>query len=155
MARTKICGKPSLGRRWKLAAEGGVVYMPSRPQAPAQTKKRYTMAARRSAPGTGGMKLKRRLRPGTKALREIKRFQKEGGLLLHRAPFRRLVREIGYDCRWGGVMWGKHSVDALQEAAEAFLVRFFEDVNRYAIHAGRVTIQAKDVWLARNIIMGI
>jgi hypothetical protein len=36
----------------------------------------------------------RRFRPGTAALREIKKFQRSSELLLARAPFQRLIREI-------------------------------------------------------------
>ena len=40
---------------------------------------------------------------------------------------------------------------ALQEAAEAYLVSLFEDTNLAAIHAKRVTIQPKDLALARRL----
>ena len=40
---------------------------------------------------------------------------------------------------------------ALQEAAEAYLVGYFEDANLCAIHAKRVTIMPKDIQLARRI----
>lgn len=38
-----------------------------------------------------------------------------------------------------------------QESAEYFLVGLFEDTNLLAIHAKRVTIQPKDMQLARRI----
>ena len=40
---------------------------------------------------------------------------------------------------------------ALQEASEAYLVSLFEDTNLAAIHAKRVTIQPKDLQLARRL----
>ena len=43
------------------------------------------------------------------------------------------------------------AVVALQEAAESYLVHLFEDSNLEAIHAKRVTIQAKDIQIARRI----
>lgn len=43
------------------------------------------------------------------------------------------------------------AVMALQEAAEAYLVSLFEDTNLAAIHAKRVTIQPKDLALARRL----
>ena len=43
------------------------------------------------------------------------------------------------------------AVMALQEAAEAYLVSLFEDTNLCAIHAKRVTIQSKDIQLARRL----
>ena len=43
------------------------------------------------------------------------------------------------------------TVLAIQEAAEAFLVRLFEDTNLCAIHAKHVTIMLKDMKLAVRI----
>jgi len=53
-----------------------------------------TKAARKSAPATGGVKKPHRYRPGTVALREIRRYQKSTDLLIRKLPFQRLVREI-------------------------------------------------------------
>ena len=54
-------------------------------------------AARKSAPSTGGVKKPHRYRPGTVALREIRRYQKSTELLIRKLPFQRLVREIAQD----------------------------------------------------------
>lgn len=93
---------------------------------------------------------KNRFRPGTVALREIRRYQKTTELLIRRLPFQRLVREIAQeykqDCRFQA-----DAMAATQEAAEAYLVGLFEDTNLCAIHAKRVTIMPKDVQLARRI----
>ena len=43
------------------------------------------------------------------------------------------------------------AVLALQEVSEAYLVGLFEDANRCAIHAKRVTIMPKDMQLARKL----
>ena len=56
-----------------------------------------TKAARKSAPSTGGVKKPHRYRPGTVALREIRRYQKSTELLIRKLPFQRLVREIAQD----------------------------------------------------------
>uniref|UniRef100_A0A3Q3FFY4 Core Histone H2A/H2B/H3 domain-containing protein n=1 Tax=Labrus bergylta TaxID=56723 RepID=A0A3Q3FFY4_9LABR len=56
-----------------------------------------TKAARKSAPATGGVKKPHRYRPGTVALREIRRYQKSTELLIRKLPFQRLVREIAQD----------------------------------------------------------
>merc|ERR1712029_983287 len=48
----------------------------------------------KSAPSTGGVKKPHRYRPGTVALREIRRYQKSTELLIRKLPFQRLVREI-------------------------------------------------------------
>ena len=45
----------------------------------------------------GGVKKPHRYRPGTVALREIRRYQKSTELLIRKLPFQRLVREIAQD----------------------------------------------------------
>ena len=60
-------------------------------------------AARKTAHSTGiGQKIKsapHRFRPGTVALREIRKFQKSTELLIKKLPFQRLVREIAQEYR--------------------------------------------------------
>ena len=63
----------------------------------APRKQLATKAARKSAPSTGGVKKPHRYRPGTVALREIRRYQKSTELLIRKLPFQRLVREIAQD----------------------------------------------------------
>ena len=54
--------------------------------------------ARKTAPSTvGGIKKPHRYRPGTVALREIRKYQKSTELLIRKLPFQRLVREIAQD----------------------------------------------------------
>ncbi|PQM38161.1 hypothetical protein Pyn_14213 [Prunus yedoensis var. nudiflora] len=119
------------------------------------THKQYNLqfvpkAARKSAPTTGGVKKPHRYRPGTVALREIRKYQKSTELLIRKLPFQRLVREIAQDFKTD-LRFQSHAVLALQEAAEAYLVGLFEDTNLCAIHAKRVTIMPKDIQLARRI----
>ena len=109
-----------------------------------------TKAARRVPPATGGVKKPHRYRPGTVALREIRRYQKSTDLLIRKAPFQRLVREIAQDYKTD-LRFQSTAVLALQEAAEAYLIGVFEDANLCAIHAKRVTIMPKDLQLARRI----
>ena len=92
----------------------------------------------------------RRYRPGTVALREIRKYQKSTELLIRKLPFQRLVREIAQDFKTD-LRFQSSAVLALQEAAEAYLVGLFEDTNLAAIHAKRVTIMPKDIQLARRI----
>ena len=91
-----------------------------------------------------------RFKPGTVALREIKRYQKSTKNLMKRAPFQRLLKSVfeslGISFRIQSVAIGIY-----QEAAEAYLVGLFEDSNLCAIHAKRVTIMSKDMQLARRI----
>jgi histone H3 len=93
---------------------------------------------------------KYRYRPGTLALREIRRYQKSTELLIRKLPFQRLVREISQNFKTD-LRFQSDAILALQEAAEAYLVCLFEDTNLCAIHAKRVTIQPKDIQLARRI----
>ena len=78
MARTKQTARKSTGGK-------------------APRKQLATKAARKSAPATGGVKKPHRYRPGTVALREIRRYQKSTELLIRKLPFQRLVREIAQD----------------------------------------------------------
>ena len=110
-----------------------------------------TKAARRSAPATtGGVKKPHRYRPGTVALREIRKYQKSTDLLIRKSPFQRLVREVTHDIS-ADTRFQSTALLALQEAAEAHLIGVFEDTNLCAMHAKRVTIMPKDMQLARRI----
>jgi len=93
---------------------------------------------------------KRRFRPGTVALQEIRKYQKSTELLIRKQPFQRLVREVAQDMKTD-LRFQSHAIMALQEASEAYLVSLFEDTNLCAIHAKRVTIMPKDIQLARRI----
>ncbi|OCF58627.1 histone H3 [Kwoniella mangroviensis CBS 10435] len=118
----------------------------------APRKQLATKAARKQAPSqvSGGVKKPHRYRPGTVALREIRRYQKSTELLIRKLPFQRLVREIAQDFKTD-LRFQSSAIGALQEASEAYLVSLFEDTNLAAIHAKRVTIQPKDLQLARRL----
>ena len=131
MARTKQTARKSTGGK--------------APRKPLAAK-----CARKSAPSTGGAKKPHRFRPGTVALREIRRYQKSTELLLRKLPFQRLVREVAMDFR-SELRFQSHALLALQEASEVYLISVFEDANLCAIHAKRVTIFPKDIQLARRI----
>ena len=160
MARTKQTARKSTGGK-------------------APRKQLATKSARKSAPNAGGVKKPHRYRPGTVALREIRRYQKGTELLIRKAPFQRLVREIAQDfaddlrfqstavlalqeVSWDAVLvLVLHvfiillfvvSLDCIyQQAAEAYLIGLFEDTLLCAVHAKRVTIMPKDMQLARRI----
>ena len=107
-----------------------------------------------TTPG-GTKKPARRFRPGTVALKEIRRYQKGYDLLVPKLPFARLVKEIAQNlsARHGlvGLRFQSAALAALQEAAEAYLTALFEDTVLCAIHAKRVTIMPKDMQLAQTI----
>ena len=115
------------------------------------TQARKTVTPRSTAPE--GMKKKpHRFRPGTVALREIRKYQKSAERLIRRAPFVRVCREIL--ARVSGrpdLRYSREAVDALQEATEAYLVGLFEDAQLCAIHAKRVTVMPRDMALARKL----
>jgi len=109
-------------------------------------------AAKMSGPANPFKKPRKphRYRPGTVALREIRRYQKSTECLLRRLPFQRLVREIAQEVK-SDLRFQSFALAAMQEACEAHLVSLFEDTNLCAIHAKRVTIFPKDMQLARRI----
>ena len=107
-------------------------------------------AARKTAPAMGGIKKPHRYRPGTVAIREIRKYQKTTDLLIKKLPFQRVVREIAQEFN-SNLRFQASAVVALQEATESYIVGLFEDTNLCAIHAGRVTIMPKDMKLARRI----
>ena len=96
-----------------------------------------------------GVKKPFKFRPGTVALREIRRYQKGTELLLRKLPFQRLVREIAVTGK-EGLRFQASAVLAMQEATEAHMVNLFADTCLCAIHGRRVTIQPRDVQLARR-----
>lgn len=97
-----------------------------------------------------GIKKTHRFRPGTVALREIRRYQKSTELLIRKLPFQKLVREIAAEFK-SDLRFQATAVLALQEAAESYITGLFEDTNLCCIHAKRVTIMVKDMKLARKI----
>ncbi|XP_016969819.1 histone H3.3A-like [Drosophila rhopaloa] len=106
MARTKQTARKSTGGK-------------------APRKQLATKAAHKSAPSTGGEKKPHRYRPGTVALREIRRFQKSTELLIRKFPFQLLVRDIAQDLP--DLRFQSAAIGVLQEASEAYLVGLFED----------------------------
>ena len=117
----------------------------------APRKQLATKAARKSAPPAAGVKKPHRYRPGTVALREIRRYQKSTDLLIRKAPFQRLCRELTQKQSRGDFRFQASAIGALQESSEAYNIGLFEDTNLCTIHAKRVTIMPKDIQLARRI----
>ena len=120
------------------------------PAGKAPRKQVGNKAARKSAPAMGGIKKPHRYRPGTVAIREIKKYQKSTELHIKKLPFQRFVKEIAQDYN-SGLRFQSSAVAALQEAAESYIVGLFEDTNLCAIHEKRVTIMPKDMKLAKRI----
>jgi histone H3 len=99
----------------------------------------------------GGLrKHSHRFRPGTVALREIRKYQKGTNLLIRKLPFQRLIREIAQELK-PDLHFQSSALEVIQEGTEAYLIGLFEDTNLCAIHAKRVTIMPKDMQLARRL----
>ena len=130
MPKTKIAAEKNKADKTQIADK-----MTAKKSAMSKTK-----AIKKTAPAHGGMKeeerKKRRYKPGTVALREIKRYQKQTEMLLPRAPFQRLVRQICHNFDHE-LRFQSQALLALQEATEAYVVSLFEDTNLCAIHAKR------------------
>jgi histone H3 len=130
MARTKLTARNSTGGkapRKQLAGKVG-----------------------RRPPPIGSVKKPYRFRPGTRALMEIRKYQRSTELVIRRAPFLRLVKEVCQEFKTD-LRWQSTALMALQEATEAYAVGLFEDANVCTIHAKRVTLMPKDIQLARRI----
>jgi histone H3 len=106
--------------------------------------------AKKSAGGSSSMKKSFRWRPGTVALREVRKLQKGTSTLIAKAPFSRLVREVA-DTHKAGLRFQASAVAAIQEATEAFVISLLSDANLSALHAGRVTAMPRDLQLVRRL----
>ena len=131
MARTKQTARKSTGGK-------------------APRKKLATKAARKSAPTSGGVKKPHRYRPGTVALREIRKYQKTTELLCRKAPMARLMREILQDFKTD-IRITQGALLGFREIVGAFMVKVFENSNLAAIHAKRITVSPKDTNLVKYI----
>ena len=102
----------------------------------------------------GRVKKPFRCRPGTVALRQIRKYQKSTELLIRKFPFQRLVKEVVQDLfKTESYRFQSTTVLSLQEASESFLVSMFDDVNCIAIHGKRVTIQCKDIQIWKRLCL--
>ena len=103
-------------------------------------------------PNAGRVRKPRRYRSGTLALREIRKYQRTSDLLIRKLSFQRIVREIMYNTlKKPDLRITPDALLALQEAAEAYLVNMFDDVNLIAIHGKRQTIMVKDIKIWKRL----
>ncbi len=115
------------------------------------SKKSGGKKAKKAAAGaSSGVKRAFRWHPGTVALREVKRYQKTTELLVKKAPFQRLVREIAAAHK-DGLRFQSAALAAIQEATESYVISLLSDANLAALHAKRVTAMPKDLALARRL----
>lgn len=144
MARGKVTAKQAAAK--------------SRAPTLATKKPRKSTASKKKAATSSHVKKPHRFRPGTVALREIRRLQKSTDSVFTRAfaRFERLLREIVNETKLitedgDGIKVSQHFVDAVRENLEAELVTLLEAANLAAIHAKRQTVMAKDIGLAQKI----
>lgn len=129
----------------------GVAAKKARKEAPNKSSRSRSRKRSKQRAGAEAPKKKNfRYKPGVVALREIRKYQKSTEMLIRKAPFARLVREIAQDFK-PDIRFQSAAVLALQEAAEMFLVYLLSDANLCAIHAKRVTVMKKDMDLVRRI----
>jgi histone H3/H4 len=90
-----------------------------------------------------------RFRPGTVALREIRRYQKMSNCLTFaKFPFERFVRQIVNEknkSKGINMKISKEVFIILQYCVEQYLVDLLQDANSAAIHTGRVKLMLSDL----------
>lgn len=116
--------------------------MPSKKKATRRSSSRTARTARTARP--------RRESQKQNALRQIRRYQRSTGLLIPRATFNRMARDVGAEHK-ADIRFQRQALEALQEAAEAYMVGLYNDSNLLAIHSKRVTVLPRDIQLARLI----
>lgn len=72
-------------------------------------------------------------------------------MLLPRAPFVRLLREVTQEETDNKYRWTSDALTVMQAACEDYLVGLFEDSYLCALHCKRVTLMSSDLQLARRI----
>lgn len=124
----------------------------------ASTPKNSILRSKRLLTFESFEKKRKRRKPGTIALREIKYYQNSTNLLLRLLPFARLVKEISDQLSIediGQYRWKATAIEVLQHATEMYMTALFTDVNKAAIHAKRVTIRPEDLHFVRDIRGGV
>ncbi|KAI1733202.1 core histone h2A/H2B/H3/H4 domain-containing protein [Ditylenchus destructor] len=92
----------------------------------------------------------RKLPSGSAAIQEIQHYQRTTFMLIPRAKFMRLAREIAQSYS-ANIRWEAKALMCLQEAAETHLTGYFEDATLATLHAKRVTLMVQDMRLVRRI----
>ncbi len=136
-AKSKAASRPASKATSKAASKAA---------SKAGTKKH----TKKSAAAPAGTKKAHRFRPGTVALREIRRYQRSDELIFPILAFDRLVREIAQDYKTD-LRFGKGAFAAIHLFTEYYIVDLLMDTQLSSIHAKRVTIMPKDIQLARRI----
>ena len=83
------------------------------------------------------------------ALQEIRKMQSTFDDILPFAPFARLIRELSHELV--EMRFTREAIQAFQSGAEAYLLEIFEKANIACMHAGRCTLQPKDIRVVQRI----
>ena len=102
-------------------------------------KKRTLLEKKKSAKGG------HRFRAGIVAVREIKRLQKGGNLLIQKAPFQRVVRAVMADQAKLDLRFKPSALEAVQEATEHHMTSVFEGAVLMQLHRQKMTLTKKDI----------
>ncbi|XVF73047.1 hypothetical protein PTKIN_Ptkin12aG0170100 [Pterospermum kingtungense] len=156
MSRTKHTASKKPKRKPSAAAAASPSTASPSTASPVTRSKAHAEKGRRktrgqATPSQGTSKKPHRYRPGTRALQEIRKYQKTTMPLIPAASFIREVRAISYQFAPDITRWQAEALVAIQEAAEDYLVQLFGDAMLCAIHAKRVTLMKKDIQLARRL----
>ena len=119
-------------------------------QTVSKSSKSIAKKAKKATSGAAGAKRTIRFRPGTVALRQIKKLQKGTDLLCQKAPFQRLVRAVATEHKTG-LRFAATALAALQESTESYIISLLADANLCSLHAKRVTAMPSDLNLARRL----
>ena len=85
-----------------------------------------------------------RWQSGTVALREIKALQKGTQLLIHEAPFHRLVRDV-MDKHKQDLRFNTSALKAVQQAAEKYMIQLFEAAVVMQLHRKKHSLTGRDL----------
>lgn len=91
-----------------------------------------------------------RWKPGTGALFEIRRMQTRTDTLLPRDPFRRVVRGLASEYR-SDYRFQADAFQALQEAAEAYVVQYLAEAYKLALLEKKVTLMPRHMQALRSV----
>jgi histone H2A len=130
-----------------LAGGGVIPYVRLEVEAKSKSKK----SKKSKKPAAEGVAAPHRFRPGTVALRNIKKQQRQSDCLyFNKSSFGEFARQIGHDFS-DELRFSSDALIALQMFSEQHLVDLLNNANNVAIHAGRTRVEPKDIRLVRHV----
>lgn len=151
--RSPVRDRGGGGRRSRHSESDASPKRQPRRHSPTPKKRKVTRKQTSPRHATAIAPPRHRHKPGARALKEIRQYQASTDFLIPRRPFSRLVREITskYNTEDSNYRYTPNAFVALQCAAEAYLVGLLEDSYLCGLHGNRVTLQPKDLHLARRL----